>query len=151
MASCLSSKPEISERVADLLIWASGAGPSRAQAIRLLFSDCCTCDNAEVLGMARTVLLLFGIAPEHKTPLSGEPRTDLANLMEGEYPLPDLSSPATYAAPSLLDAYHHMGAGFTRGVDRVFHVVTGHTLAEHLRRALALLDSDSYSEVSCEG
>ncbi|MGI5837091.1 MAG: hypothetical protein ACOX87_11495 [Chloroflexota bacterium] len=55
------------------------------------------------------------------------------------------------AAPSMLDTYHHMGAGFTRGMDRVFQVVTEYNLSEQPRRALALLDSGSYSEVSCKG
>ena len=34
-----------------------------------------------------------------------------------------------------------MGAGFARGVDRVFQAATGQPLSEHLRRALSLLES----------
>lgn len=151
LAFCLYFKSEILERVADLLVWATDAGPLRERAIRQAFSNGNVGDPAEALGMARAVLLLCGVAAEHGTPLTGEPRVDFANLMGGEYRHADLTSPAAYAVPSLLDAYHHMGAGYARGVDRVFQAVTGHTLSAHLRRALALLDPFSYPEASCGG
>ncbi len=52
-------------------------------------------------------------------------------------------SPAPFEAPSLVEGYCHMGAGFSRGVDLVFRAVTGQPLSEHLRRALRLLGSPS--------
>ena len=151
LASCLYSKSDALQQVAELLVRTTNAGPARSQAIRLLFSNGDRCDPAEALGIARAVLLLCGIAPERCTSLSGKPKADLSNLISGDYHQIDLTSPESYAAPSLLYAYHHMGAGFARGIDLVFQVVTGHTLAEHLRRALALLECTTLSEASCEG
>ena len=100
-------------------------------------------DPAEAMGAARAVLLLCGVAAENWQRLTGNPREDFARLMEGEYRRQELTVPEAYAVPSLLDAYCHMGAGFARGVDRVFQAVTGHPLIEHLNRALALLEQAS--------
>lgn len=140
LAFQLCSRPEVAPRVADLLVWATGSGPGREAAIREAFLSRTVVEPAEAVGVARAVLVLCGVAPEHGAELTGEPREDFARLMEGHYKHHDLGSPAAYAVPSLLDAYCHMGAGFARGVDRVFQAVTGHPLAEHLRRALSLLD-----------
>ncbi len=148
IAFYLCSKPEIPERVADLLAWATGSGPARESLIREAFSGESIPDPAEALGMARAVLLLCGVAPERGRQLTGQPREDFVRLIGGEFHHQDLASPEAYAAPSLLEAYCHMGAGFARGVDRVFHAVTGQPLAEHLRRALALLQPTLASEAS---
>lgn len=148
IAFYLCSKPEIPQKVADLLVWATDGGPARERAIRDAFPAECIPDPAEALGMARAVLLLCGVAPERGKQLTGQPREDFSRLMEGRYRYQDLGSPEAYAVPSLLEAYCHMGAGFARGVDRVFQAVTGQPLAEHLRRALALLEPTVSSEAS---
>ncbi|MGE5617769.1 MAG: hypothetical protein ACM3US_00755 [Sphingomonadaceae bacterium] len=147
-ACYLRSKPEIPGQVADLLIWATGCGPAREGAVRAAFRFGCVPDPAEALGMARAVLLLCGIAPEYRQRLTGRPRRDLTHLLQGRYRHHDPASPEAYALPSLLDAYCHMGAGFARGVDRVFQAVTGRPLAEHLQRAFALLEPAVSSEAS---
>ncbi len=139
LAFCLCHRPDTLEQVAELLVWAMGSGPTREESIRRLLSQRVD-DPAEALGMARAVLLLCGLTPEQGVDLSGRPRIDFDRLMEGGYRHPDPASPTVYAAPSLLDAYNHMGAGFARGVDRMFRAVTGQPLSEHLRRALALLN-----------
>jgi hypothetical protein len=126
--------------MAELLAWATGGGSGREIALKEAFAPESIEDTAEALGMARAALFLCGVAPEYRVRLSGNPREDLARLMEGQYRHRDLASPNAYAAPSLLDAYCHMGAGFARGVDRVFRAATGRPLAEHLSRALALLE-----------
>jgi len=148
VALYLCSRPGIPERVADLLVRATGCGTAREVLIREAFSSRSVPDPAEALGMARALLLLCGVAPEHGQRLSGQPREDFARLLEGQFPHPDLASPESYAVPSLLEAYCHMGSGFARGVDRVFRAVTGRPLVEHLRRALALLERSPVSEAS---
>ncbi len=148
IAFYLCSKPEIPRQVADLLVWATDGGPAREAAIRSAFPPGCVPDPAEALGMARAVLLLCGVAPEHRKPLTGRPRQDFTRLMEGHYRYQDLGSPEAYNAPSLLEAYCHMGAGFARGVDRIFLAATGQPLAGHLRRALTLLQPALPSEAS---
>lgn len=148
LAAQLCSRPEIPQRVADLLVWVTDSGPARERAIRDAFPAERIGDPAEALGIARVVLLLCGIAPESKEQLSGDPKEDLANLLEGQYRTRDLASPSAYAFPSLLEAYCHMGAGFARGVDRVFRVVTGQPLSEHVRRALVLLEPSGQARAS---
>ncbi len=148
IASYLRSKPEVPPQVAELLAWATDCGPAREVTIREVFSSGCVLDPAEALGMARAVLLLCGVTPEHGLRLTGQPRTDFARLMEGEFHHRNLESPESYAAPSLLEAYCHMGAGFARGVDRIFEAATGQPLAGHLRRAMALLPPTLSSEAS---
>ncbi len=135
----LCSRPEASGQMAELL--SSVIGPNRAPEAapgQPFLSP--IADPAEALGVARAVLLLCGLAPEHRVALTGNPREDFARLVKGCYRAPDPGSPETYALPSLLDAYCHMGAGFARGVDAVFATVTGSSLGDHLRRALALLE-----------
>jgi len=149
LAFCLCHRPDTLRQVAGLLVWATGCGPAREESIRELLSRHVD-DPAEALGMARAVMLLCGLTPEQGVDLTGRPKIDFDHLMEGDYRHPDLASPTAYAVPSLLDAYHHMGAGFARGVDRMFQAVTGQPLCEHLRRALALLDPAS-PEVSFGG
>ncbi len=148
IAFYLCSKPEIPPQVGELVLWVTGGGTARETAVREAFPTECVPDPAEALGMARAVLLLCGVAPEHRPRLTGRPREDFALLMEGHYHPQSLGSPDDYALPSLLEAYCHMGAGFARGVDRVFHAVTGNPLAEHLRRALSLTDSQVLSQAS---
>lgn len=144
----LCSRPEIPQQVAGLLIWATDGGPARECAIQEAFSGDSVSDPAEALGMARAVLLLCGVAPEQRQQLTGQPRRDFTRLMKGSFRHHDLASPEAYALPSLLEAYSHMGAGFARGVDRVFQAATGQPLVEHLRRALALLEPAVSSEAS---
>lgn len=149
VAFYLCSKPEIPGRIADLLVWATDCGPAREGLIREAFSRESAPDPAEALGMARAVLLLCGVAPERDHHLlTGRPRRDFTRLIKGHFLCQDLASPEAYAVPSLLEAYCCMGVSFARGVDRVFQGVTGQPLAEHLRRALALLDPTPASEAS---
>jgi len=137
--------------LADLLVWVGNLGPNREKAIRQAFSPDSLGEPAEALGMARAVLLLCGIAPEHCGELTGQPRLDFIKLLDGKHQPPDLASPTVYAVPSLLEAYHRMGAGHARGVDRVFLAMTGQPLSEHLRRALALLDPVGFPQASIGG
>lgn len=141
LAFQMHTRPQVTQRVADLLAWATNSGPAREETIRDSFSQGTTGNPAEALGMARAVLFLCGVAPENGDQLYGHPRLDFARLLEGEFRRQDLASPRSYALPSLLEAYSHMGAGFARGVDRVFQAATGQPLSEHLRRALSLLES----------
>jgi len=151
LAFCLCHKPDVPCQLADLLVWAANVGPIRERAIRQAFSPDSLGEPAEALGMARAVLLLCGMVPERCGELTGQPRLDYAGLLDGTHRPPDLASPTVYAVPSLLEAYHRMGAGHARGVDRVFLAVTGQPFSEHLRRALALLDPVCLSQASSGG
>lgn len=141
LAFQMHTRPQVTQRVAGLLAWATNSGPAREETIRDALSQGTGGNPAEALGMSRAVLFLCGVAPENAGQLYGHPRLDFARLLEGEFRRQDLASPRSYALPSLLEAYSHMGAGFARGVDQVFQAATGQPLSEHLRRALSLLES----------
>jgi hypothetical protein len=144
----ICSNPEIPQQLADLLIWATDCGPTREQAVRGAFPQSGIPDPAEALGMVRALLLLSGVATDRVERLSGRPGEDFARMMEGRFHPLDLASPDVYVAPVLVDGYCHMGAGFARGMDRVFGAVTGQPLSEHFRRALAMLEPGVSSRVS---
>ncbi len=148
VAGHLCSDPEMPQQLADLLVWATGCGPARERAVRAALRQKDIGDLAEALGMARALLLLSGVATDPEERLCGRPRVDFARMMEGRFHPQDLAAPEAYAAPILVDGYCHMGAGFARGMDRVFTAVTGRALGEHLRRALALLEPSAPSRVS---
>jgi hypothetical protein len=148
IAGQLCSDPEMPQQLADLLVWATGCGPTREQAVRVAFQQTDISDPAEALGMARALLLLSGVATDPEERLCGRARVDFARMMEGRFHPQDLASPDAYAAPVLVDGYCHMGAGFARGMDRIFAAVTGHALCEHLRRALAMMEPSIASMAS---
>jgi len=139
IAHLLCSRPETSTRLADLLVWTAGLGPAREAAIRQALPAGCIAHPGEALGLARATLFFCGLTRENERNLSGKPREDLAELLEGKVRQLDLASPASYAVASLVEGYCYMGASFARGMDKVFQAVTGRPLGEQLGRALALL------------
>ncbi len=141
IAHQLCTRPEMSSRLADLLVWAAGLGPAREAALREALPPVCVSHPGEALGMARAALFFCGLTMENEAQLSGRPREDLDRLLKGRFRVMDLAAPASYAVPSLVEGYCYMGASFARGMDKVFEAVTGLPLGEHLRRALALLKS----------
>jgi hypothetical protein len=126
-------------RLADLLVHAAGLGPGREAALREALPAGCLTHPGEAMGIARAALFFCGLTRENEGLLTGRPREDFAGLLGGGFRRLDLASPASYGIESLVEGYCYMGASFRRGMDSVFHAVTGRPLGEHLRRALALL------------
>ncbi len=144
LAFCLRAQGEAAGRVADLLVAAVDPSPPREAAIRQLFQSPLG-DPAEALGAARAVLILCGLLRERGRGLTGDPRRDLARLVEGEHLPLAPPSPESYEAPDLLEGYCYLGASFARGMDAVFGAVTGRGLEEHLSRALGMLEPSARS------
>lgn len=139
IAHLLCSRPETAVRLADRLVLAAGLGPSREGTLRDALPAECISHPGEALGMARASLFFCGVRQEVERTLTGRPREDFSAVLKGYFQPLDLASPAAYADSGLVEGYCFMGASFARGMDRLFHAVTGQPLGEHLRRALALL------------
>ncbi len=139
MAHLLCSRPDAAARLADRLVMAAGLGPTREETLRNELPAECISHPGEALGMARAVLFFCGVRQNDEKELTGRPREDFAAVLKGYFHPLDLASPASYTDAGLVEGYCYMGASFARGMDRLFHAVTGQPLKEHLRRALALL------------
>ncbi len=139
VAHLLCSRPEMSGRLAELLVEVAGLGPARESAVRKALPDGCADHPGEALGVARAVLFFCGVSLENERALVGGPRQDFARLIHRGFHPVDIAAPGSYATPSLVEGYCYMGASFARGMDRVFEGVTGQPLGEHMRRALAVL------------
>ena len=139
IAHLLCSRPETASHLADRLVAAACLGPSREKLLREVLPAGCITHPGEALGMARASLFFCGLTQEDEVGLTGRPREDFTGLLKGRFEPLDLASPESYEAPSLVEGYCFMGASFARGMDKLFLAVTGQPLAEHLRRALTLL------------
>jgi hypothetical protein len=139
IAHLLCSRPETATHLADRLVLAAGVGPGREKAIREALPAGYFSHPGEALGIARASLFFCGVTQEEEGVLTGRPRGDFAAVLKGYFRPLDLASPASYTDPGLVEGYCFMGASFARGMDRLFHAVTGQPLGEHLRRALTFL------------